>query len=74
MLSNAGNEGLAGLISALENDVTPSRSSARGIFAMNLASGMNAALNLEHIANPAFIAGAYSTQAARFLPLTAQSF
>lgn len=57
VFSNTEDDGLAGLISALESDVSPSRFSARGSFATSLAQGMNVALGLEHIANPAFIAG-----------------
>ena len=71
VLSNTGDDGLAGLIRTLDggsggggdggavaaaSSSSSSSSSSLG-FATSLAQGMNAALGLERIANPAFIAG-----------------
>ena len=70
VLSNTGDDGLAGLIRTLDGDsggggdggavaaASSSSSSSSSLgFATSLAQGMNAALGLERIANPAFIAG-----------------
>ena len=56
VLSNAEDDGLAGLVSALESD-TNQAGFLRVAACDQLGQGMNVALGLEQIANPAFIAG-----------------